>query len=100
MHQVQKKAALAILSMVEAGLRELRLMLTDQSVPDSNGHTIIRQRQEPAYGSPLNDEEEASLDHVMEHNRQEMIRQAASMTETFFRDPVPTAQSFYDEEGS
>jgi hypothetical protein len=89
MHYVQKKAALAIISMVESGLRELRLMMTDHSVDAEPGHVIHRPKPEPSFGSPLDDEEERSLEQVMEQSRLAMLKQGQSMTQAFYQDAAP-----------
>ncbi len=79
MHYVQKKALLAIISMIESGLREIRSVLTDASGPGEPDRIAVPVRQDPAYGSLLNDEEERSLEQIMEKNRQDMLRSAQSM---------------------
>lgn len=80
MHNVQKKAVLAIISMIESGLREIRSVLTDASVASGPDLVAYAPRHpEPVYGSPLEEHEERSLEMIMEQNRQEMLKSAASM---------------------
>lgn len=92
MHNVQKKAILAIISMIESGLREIRSVLVEPVA--ANGHTVMAApRPEPAYGSPLDDEEERSLEQIMEKSRQDMLRSADS----FYNTPPPTPLSQFFE---
>ncbi len=89
MHHVQKKAALAIISMVEAGLRELRTMLSDNDVQSEPGYAVHRPRPEPSFGSPLDDREEASLEQMMEASRLDMVRRGTGLAQEFYSDAAP-----------
>lgn len=88
MHYVQKKAVLALISMVESGLREIRSVLSDQGSDAEPSYVPVRQRAEPQFGSPLDEDEERSLEQVMEQNRQMMLKQGVSMTQAFYEDAV------------
>lgn len=91
MHHVQKKAVLAIISMIESGLREIRSVLTDQGGVEEPERIFARPRAEPQFGSPLDEDEERSLEHVMEQNRQAMLKQGTSMTQAFYQEAVDAA---------
>lgn len=99
MHHVQKKAVLALVSMLESGLREIRQILADGG--SSGGEVTAfspRAGLSPAPGSPLSDKEEEDLDALMEKNRLAMVRQAESAAKRFYEDAEPKLADFFDEE--
>ncbi len=75
MHVIQKRAIIAIISMIESGLREIRAVLTDGTPTPVDEPRYSKPEPLLRPDSPLSDDEEVSLEKMMEENRQQMLQQ-------------------------
>ncbi len=88
MQQVQRRAILAILSMIESAVRELRAVLADSAdtaAPVASGGQSTAQ---PVSAHPsdgiLSDAEERTLEQMMEGHRIALLKESGNMAARFY----------------
>lgn len=97
MHSAQTRALLAILTMVEAGLREIRAVLTDASPQDATGGPVAAPFKAHIPDGVLSDEEELTLERMMDKHRLDLLAAAENMTEKYYGDG-PYQDPFSEED--
>lgn len=104
MHVAQKKAILALLSMVEAGLREIRAAVSDGEEFHVEHATAARAHYQQAPAAPhvpdgvLSEDDESTLEQVMEKHRQELLAAAGNLAANYYDDAPPGLSSFFEED--
>ncbi len=83
MHPAQRRAIIAIISMIETGLQQLKGMLltadSQQGVPMS-----VAQAAAPQSDGILSEAEEASLETMMENHRKSLLNESENLAQRFF----------------
>lgn len=104
MHVAQKKALLAILSMVEAGLREIRSVISDgetfrvEHTPAPRPHYQQPAAEAHVPDGILSDDDESTLEQVMEKHRQDLLAAAGNMAANYYDESPPGLSSFFEED--
>ncbi len=84
MHSAQRRAVLAILTMIESGLREIRAVMSDGTAYEPE--TAVRPPPPTAPVGALSDAEEESLEKMMEKHRLDLLRSTSTTLERFYDD--------------
>lgn len=97
MHSAQRRAVLAILSMIESGLREIRAVLSDGEPVEASSHVgavgYVAPEPYKSYvpDGTLSDDEESTLEAMMEKHRLDLIAAAGNLANVRYaeRDHYP-----------
>ncbi len=89
MHSAQRRAVLAILTMIESGMREIRAVLSDGTVHTDDGHRVVPPPPPQQPVGTLSDDEEETLEKMMEKHRMDLLRSTSTTLERFYDDAAP-----------
>lgn len=101
MHALQRKAILALLGMVESAVREIRTVLADGS-PTAPDQVYEQPAQPPRHqhDGALTEEEDDTLEQMMEKHRLDLLNASQNMADKFYRDAEnsPIMAGIFDED--
>ncbi len=96
MQAIQRRAILSLLGMIESAVRELRAVIAE-----GGGETfhVEQPRPKPQYphDGALSDEEDRTLEQMMEAQRLALLQSAGNLADRFYSDRDPPA-GFFDED--
>lgn len=104
MHSAQTSAVLAILSMIESGMREIRTLLgatATQTMPPNVGQMAVEPMRAYTPEGTLSEEEEVTLERMMEKHRLDLLAAAGNMADKFYQEDAPDKfmdPQFFDED--
>lgn len=104
MHALQRTAILALLGMVESAVREIRAVLANGTAPVSEPGYVQPaaepQRHQSMHDMSLTEEEDDTLEEMMEKHRLDLLNASQNMADKFYRDAgqSPVLDGIFDED--
>ncbi len=84
---IQKRSVLAILTMIESGLREIRALVADENTAEGSSPELSRPDVVPyRHDGALSDQEEQSLEEMMEQSRLDLLKRSQGVLDKFYDD--------------